>query len=92
MASAVILGFFSHLFLDEWCSVDLVGRRVNKAFGTALKFRSKSIGATFVTYLILAMLAWWVLHFWPADPFSGGFPRPVISWPGTQESGDPHGW
>ncbi|MBV8554085.1 MAG: metal-dependent hydrolase, partial [Planctomycetaceae bacterium] len=38
MAVAVMLGFLSHLLLDEICSVDLRGARVNKAFGTALKF------------------------------------------------------
>ena len=35
MALAVMIGFFSHLLLDEICSVDLKGARVNKAFGTA---------------------------------------------------------
>ena len=35
MAVAVMLGFLSHLLLDEICSVDLQGARVNKAFGTA---------------------------------------------------------
>ncbi|WP_169974724.1 metal-dependent hydrolase [Tautonia rosea] len=78
MAGAVILGFLSHLLLDEWCSVDLVGRRVNKAFGTALKFTSKSVSATIVTYVILALVGWWVMSLWPADPFSGGFPKPEI--------------
>ncbi|MEW4569608.1 metal-dependent hydrolase [Tautonia sp. JC769] len=92
MACAVILGFLSHLVLDEWCSVDLVGRRVNKAFGTALKFTSKSMSATIATYAILAMLGWWVVRFWPADPFSGGFPQPVIYWPGVHESGPVDGW
>ena len=92
MAVAVILGFLSHLLLDEWCSVDLTGRRVNKAFGTALKFSSKSISATIVTYLILAMLCWWVMHFWPADPFSGGFPKPEIRWLETWQTDAPQAW
>lgn len=81
MALAVILGFLSHLVLDEWCSVDLVGRRVNRAFGTALKFASKSAGATMVTYLLLALLCWWVTAVWPADPLSGRLPTPVVRWP-----------
>ena len=85
MASAVVLGFLSHLVLDEWCSVDLAGRRVNKAFGTALKFTSKSIGATIVTYVVLAFLGWCVSLSWPADPLAGGFPRPEIHWPGVLE-------
>ena len=68
MATAVVLGFMSHLALDEWCSVDLAGRRVNKAFGTALKFTSKSAGATIVTYVLLAMLGWGITLTWPEIP------------------------
>ena len=81
MASAVVLGVFSHLALDEYCSVDLVGRRVNKAFGTALKFTSKSTLATFSTYMILAVLGWWVTIQWPADPLGAPLPRPEVRWP-----------
>jgi hypothetical protein len=96
MASAVVLGFLSHLTLDEWCSVDLVGRRVNKAFGTALKFASKSAGATIVTYVLLALLCWWVTIDWPANPLSGRLPTPVIRWPvggeGEVEAGGNWDW
>nr|WP_233579115.1 metal-dependent hydrolase [Tautonia sociabilis] len=81
MAAAVTLGFLSHLVLDEWCSVDLAGRRVNRAFGTALKFTSKSVGATIVTYVLLALLGWWVTLSWPSDPIAGGLPSPEVRWP-----------
>ena len=38
MATAVILGFLSHLLLDEMFSVDLRGTRIKRSFGTAMKF------------------------------------------------------
>lgn len=91
MAVAVILGFLSHLLLDEWCSVDLAGRRVNKAFGTALKFTSKSVGATIVTYAILGMLTLGISKIWPSDPFSGGFPTPEVRWAGEEWKGESYG-
>lgn len=68
MAMAVILGFFSHLVLDEVCSVDLAGARVNKAFGTALKFWAHSPWSTLAVYALLAFLAWRVIEVWPDDP------------------------
>jgi hypothetical protein len=36
----IILGFLIHLLLDELFSVDLLGRRVKRSFGTALKLAS----------------------------------------------------
>ncbi len=55
---AVVLGFMSHLVLDEMFAVDLYGRklRVKKSFGTALKFFSKSTWANISTYGKLALL------------------------------------
>ena len=50
MAVAVMVGFFSHLLLDEICSVDLRGARVNKAFGTAIKFWAPSPWTTLGMY------------------------------------------
>jgi hypothetical protein len=32
-----LLGYVTHLVLDEAASVDLLGRRVKRSFGTALK-------------------------------------------------------
>ncbi len=55
---AVVLGFVSHLLLDEIYAVDWQGRgiRVKKSFGTALKLFSKSRWANVVTYGKLILL------------------------------------
>ncbi len=63
MAGAVMLGFLSHLVLDELYSVDLMGFRIhlNKYAGSALKFTSPSWKGTLTAYFILAglgFLAW----------------------------------
>jgi membrane-bound metal-dependent hydrolase YbcI (DUF457 family) len=68
MAAAVILGFFSHLLLDEICSVDLRGARVNKAFGTAIKLWAPSAWTTLAMYALLSYLAWLTIQRWPSDP------------------------
>jgi membrane-bound metal-dependent hydrolase YbcI (DUF457 family) len=70
MALAVILGFFSHLLLDEICSVDLKGERLNKAFGTAIKFWAPSPWSTLAIYAILGVLLYRVIEVWPDDPFT----------------------
>ena len=51
-AAAVMLGFFSHLLLDEIWSVNVrVGRlNVKKSFGTAIKFVGKNSWANFSVY------------------------------------------
>jgi hypothetical protein len=56
LAVGTMLGFLSHLVLDELCSVDFTGAVVhlNKYAGSALKFVSPSRGATALTYLLLA--------------------------------------
>src|SRR5262249_27822558 len=58
IAGGAMLGFLSHLVLDEMCSVDLSGAhvRLNKFAGSALKFASPSWSATLGTYVILAGL------------------------------------
>lgn len=55
-AAGIFLGFCSHLVLDELYSVRVrgVGVRLSKSAGSALKWRSSSAGANFVTYLLLA--------------------------------------
>lgn len=60
LSGAVMIGFLSHLVLDEIYSVDLMGAhlRPNKYAGSALKFFSKSWPATLATYLVLAFMAW----------------------------------
>jgi membrane-bound metal-dependent hydrolase YbcI (DUF457 family) len=57
-AVGVMLGFLSHLVLDELCSVDLNGvvPKLNHFAGTAVKFYSPSKTATGLTYLLLAGL------------------------------------
>jgi hypothetical protein len=79
MALAVILGFMSHLVLDEICSVDLRDARVNKAFGTAIKFWAPSPWATLAMYALLSYLLWRVIQVWPEDPLQfEAVPRPEI--------------
>ena len=58
LALGVMLGFFSHLLLDEIYSVDLRGvkPKLNQFAGSALKFASPSQLATGVTYLLLLAL------------------------------------
>jgi membrane-bound metal-dependent hydrolase YbcI (DUF457 family) len=60
LAGGVLVGFLSHLVLDELYSVDAHGLRVrfNKAAGSALKLASRSIPATFLTWLILGGLTY----------------------------------
>jgi hypothetical protein len=55
-----MLGFLSHLVLDEMYSVDFMGSRLraNKYAGSALKLFSKSWPATLTAYLLLGLLAW----------------------------------
>jgi hypothetical protein len=59
IAGGVMLGFLSHLVLDELYSVDFTGAklRLNKYAGSALKFWSPSLIASVATYLFLAVLA-----------------------------------
>lgn len=58
VAAGVMLGFLSHLVLDELCSVDFMGARLklNKYAGSAVKFWSSSAKATFAVYLVLFLL------------------------------------
>lgn len=78
MALGTMLGFLSHLVLDEMCSVDFNGvvPKLNQFAGTAVKFYSKSIVATVFTYMQLFGLGYLVyLDFtnrWPAAPMLAG--------------------
>jgi len=58
VASAVILGFLTHLILDEIWSVKLgmFGPKVKKSFGTAVKFLGNEAWANIVTYLLVIVL------------------------------------
>ena len=76
MAVAIMLGFFSHLLLDEMFSVDIRGARVNRAFGTALKLWAPSAWSTLGIYLLLGFLTWHVVKAWPEGPFRLDPPAP----------------
>jgi hypothetical protein len=58
LAGGAMLGFLSHLVLDELCSVNLGAGsiRLNKFAGSALKLTSPSWTATLATYTLLAGL------------------------------------
>jgi len=61
VAGAGMLGFLSHLVLDEICAVDFQGARLKKPFGSALKLASSSWSATTFCYFVLitlGLLAW----------------------------------
>ena len=57
-AGAVVVGFMSHLVLDEIWAVDLrLGHmRLKQSFGTAIKFWGESTWANFSTYVKLGLL------------------------------------
>jgi hypothetical protein len=56
LAVGVMIGFLSHLVLDELCSVDFMGARISKSSGTALKLYSSSWAATLACYMFLSGL------------------------------------
>jgi hypothetical protein len=63
MVSAVCLGFFIHLLLDEIYSVEWDGRpRVKRSFGTAMKFAGDNWWANATCYGKLAVVTYFVLH------------------------------
>lgn len=66
-AVAVMVGFMSHLVLDEIWSFSLKGGRfqIKKSFGTAIKFWGKSRWANFATYAKLAVVTFLAV----GDPF-----------------------
>ena len=56
-ASAVMLGFASHLILDEIWSIDFRHVRLKSSFGTAVKFYSDCWWANLFTYVNVVALA-----------------------------------
>ena len=60
LTACVMIGFLSHLVLDELCSVDFNGLklRLNKYAGSALKLTSPSWVGTLTCYTILAGLSY----------------------------------
>lgn len=77
LAAGVMLGFFSHLLLDELYSVDFHGVRLklNQFAGSAIKFVSPSVPATLVCYLTLGALLY------VAYAEFGHLPSEPIRWP-----------
>lgn len=61
-AAAVVLGFMSHLVLDEIWSISFRGGvpRLKKSFGTAMKVWGDNLWANFSTYAKLGLLSWMV--------------------------------
>jgi membrane-bound metal-dependent hydrolase YbcI (DUF457 family) len=78
LAVGVMIGFLSHLVLDELYSVDFmgVGIRLNKYAGSALKLTSPSRSATLAAYALLAGLAFLAWKNYQAGP------APTWSWKG----------
>ncbi|MEZ6141813.1 MAG: metal-dependent hydrolase [Zavarzinella sp.] len=74
-----MLGFLSHLILDEMYSVDFRGIkiRLNQYAGSALKFTSKSFLATTITYIILIGLSYLAYVDWQQTR-QRGLERPGI--------------
>jgi membrane-bound metal-dependent hydrolase YbcI (DUF457 family) len=60
LAFGAMLGFLSHLVLDEVCAVDFRGvvPKLNQFAGTALKLKSPSWAANVVTYALLGWLGY----------------------------------
>jgi hypothetical protein len=55
-ASAVVIGFLSHLILDEIYSVEWTRFRIKKSFGTAFKFFGEGVWPNLLTYAQLLIL------------------------------------
>lgn len=56
-SAGVVLGFMSHLVLDEIWSLDLMRARIKSSFGTAIKLTGESTMSNVFTYAILAILS-----------------------------------
>jgi membrane-bound metal-dependent hydrolase YbcI (DUF457 family) len=83
LSTGVMIGFVSHLLLDELCSVDFRGLTptLNQFAGSALKFRSPSRWATGLTYLILVGLSFLVFQEVKPQPSSSGGSSPDVMAP-----------
>ncbi len=73
-AGAVLLGFISHLVLDEIWSIDVRRLRMKSSSGTAIKLWGESLSANLSTYAKLGLLTWlvsqdpgWMAQFESAD-------------------------
>lgn len=89
LAAGVMLGFLSHLILDEIYSVDFNGVRLSlkKSSGSALKFFSDSVPATTVCYTILGALLYMGYLDWKDHVDAGQPPFPFF--PAVGSTHDP---
>jgi hypothetical protein len=64
LSVGVMIGFLSHLVLDEVCSVDLNGLvpKLNAFAGSAVKLSSKSVTANITCYSLLLVLSYLALN------------------------------
>jgi membrane-bound metal-dependent hydrolase YbcI (DUF457 family) len=89
MALAVMLGFLSHLILDELYSVDFNGVRLKlkASSGSALKLFSDSVPATTMCYTILGALLYLAWEDYQQVVESGQLPKaPIVTFIGTRQS------
>ena len=56
-AAGMMLGYLSHLLLDEFYSVDFYNLRIKKSFGTAIKLFGPQMGPNLIAYGGLGILA-----------------------------------
>ncbi len=64
VAGAVVVGFMSHLILDEIWSVEMLRGRIHlkSSFGTAIKFWGDSAGPNVLTYALLMGLTFFAIN------------------------------
>ena len=64
VAGGALVGFMSHLILDELWSIDFAGGRfrLKSSFGTAMKFWGDSMGPNLLTYALVAVLTFAALQ------------------------------
>ncbi|HTQ40280.1 MAG TPA: metal-dependent hydrolase [Pirellulales bacterium] len=64
VAGAAMVGFMSHLILDEIWSIEFKGGRphLKSSFGTAMKFWGPAMGPNILTYLLLAGITFFAVN------------------------------
>jgi hypothetical protein len=91
LAGAVMLGFLSHLVLDELYSVDFNGTRIklNRFAGSALKFFSPSVVGTLVCYVVLGGLGYLAWLDWTEQARGAQKESPPMAMGGLEEARPP---
>jgi LexA-binding, inner membrane-associated putative hydrolase len=75
LSAAAFVGYLSHLLLDAYTNIDIVGRATGKAEEkpSVLKFWGASWGSTFVAYGCMLFLGWFIAQdFYPKLGFYAG--------------------